>query len=305
MNISITIRHALSYYAVLSVLAACSGNAANVPAQPPDGIRSAKSKSRTFAYTGGEQSFRVPANVTSISVVADGAAGASDKGIARGGRTQAAIPVTPGETLYVFVGGRGASPAGGFNGGGSGGNYTPCVTRSCSFGGGGASDVRQGGDGVNNRILVAGGSGGHGYADFTGGLGGAKVGGKGHGGPAGGQRGRAGFGGTKNHGGAGGAGGDGFGNPGSPGALGVGGTGGNADKTSGNHFINCGGGGGGGYYGGGGGGSGSKGSGSFGGGSGGSGGGGSSFVESSAGAVHLYQGWQTDTGDGVIVFTWH
>ncbi len=297
-------RYALSCSAAALLVAGCGGLSPNITAAAvPNATGVPKGGSKTFKYTGGEQSFKVPSKVRMITVVADGAAGASNGAIALGGRTRATITVKPGQTLYVFVGGEGASPIGGFNGGGNGGN-DPNYCGDCSFGGGGASDVRQYGDGLDDRILVAGGGAGHGYKEFRGGYGGGQTGGMGHGGPPGGQRGRGGSGGTQDQGGAGGAGGDGFGNPGSSGTLGVGGTGGNANKTSGNHFINCGGGGGGGYYGGGGGGSGSKGSGSFGGGSGGAGGGGSSYAEPSAIGVQMWQGWQTDTGNGKIVLSW-
>lgn len=305
-------RSASIRWAVMSVLVAfiagCGSDMVGSSVPPRSDSAGAALKSRTFAYTGDEQSFSVPSGVTSIEVLADGAAGAGDavktKGISRGGRTHAIVTVTPSEKLYIFVGGQGSASAGGFNGGGNGGSDPNCRSNNCSFGGGGASDVRQGGDGWNNRILVAGGGGGHGYKEFAGGLGGSKVGGTGHGGPPGGQRGQGGLGGNQKQGGSGGAGGLGFGNPGSAGMRGIGGAGGDADYTSGNHYINCGGGGGGGYYGGGGGGSGSKGSGSFGGGSGGAGGGGSSYVERSAKGVQMWQGWTTDTGDGVVVFSW-
>ena len=41
-----------------------------------------------------------------------------------GGRTRATLPVTPGETLTVVVGGTTFEQAGGFNGGGDGGTGT-------------------------------------------------------------------------------------------------------------------------------------------------------------------------------------
>jgi hypothetical protein len=52
-----------------------------------------------------------------------------------GGRTQGALEVVPGETLYFYVGGAGGKPTGGWNGGGAG--------RDSHGGGGGATDVRR------------------------------------------------------------------------------------------------------------------------------------------------------------------
>ncbi len=261
--------------------------------------RNATSESQTFYYTGAEQSFKVPSGVTSINVVADGAAGASyePQKVALGGRTQAAIPVTSDETLYVFVGGQGSTGSGGFNGGGG-------VPSGGGYGGGGASDVRQGGHASSDRILIAGAGGGSGDLYKHGGAGGGTTGKKGGGGTP--MRhymvGGGGGGGNQSQGGSGGTGGYYSGHSGSSGALGAGGTGGQNGSYSSQSRGN-GGGGGGGYYGGGGGG---------GGGSetcgpafpGGGGGGGSSYVESSATGVKMHQGWKHDIGNGQIVFSW-
>jgi hypothetical protein len=269
----------------------------------PGDVRGAASRSHTFDFTGAEQSFKVPSGVRSINVVADGAAGASER-FGLGGRTEATIPVTPHETLYVFVGGQGSTTGGGFNGGGG-------VPGAGGYGGGGASDVRAGGDGLSNRILVAGagggpgaaGQGGRGAPVVLGGAGGGPTGEHGAGEKGGkGRRGGGGGGGSQSQGGSGGTGGYYSGYPGSSGALGSGGTGGQNGSYSSESYGN-GGGGGGGYYGGGGGG---------GGGSlscgpavdGGGGGGGSSYVESSATGVEMYQGWKDDTGNGLVVFSW-
>ena len=126
----------------------------------------------SFAFTGAQRSFTVPAGVTRITVDAVGASG----GI--GNRNNTNTPglgeevkatlsgLTSGETLYVYVGGAGGPgvdyiPAPGFNGGG------PAVY---SGGGGGASDVRtvntQDMAGLNARFIVAGGGGGAGGALF-------------------------------------------------------------------------------------------------------------------------------------------
>ena len=96
-----------------ALLAGCGGS------QLPIAARGATSNGtdslpyhKTFKYTGKEQTFAVPAGVTSIAVVvARGAAGGgvgnyrSRSGL--GGRVYGVLPVIPGETLYVFVGGAG------------------------------------------------------------------------------------------------------------------------------------------------------------------------------------------------------
>jgi hypothetical protein len=79
---------------------------------------------QAFTYTGAQQSFTVPAGVTSVSIDAYGAQGGNSGGL--GGRATGALSVTPGQVLYVYVGGAGANGsgsgwhAGGFNGGGNG-----------------------------------------------------------------------------------------------------------------------------------------------------------------------------------------
>lgn len=103
----------------------------------------------------------------------------------KGGRTTATIAVTPGETIYLNVGGYGrggdsvfdnSGPSvGGENGGGAGGPGYVEQGSPGGGGGGGASDVRRGGTGLDQRIIVAGGGGGGGGAGFAndGGAGGA------------------------------------------------------------------------------------------------------------------------------------
>jgi Glycine rich protein len=199
-----------------------------------------------FVYTGAEQTFTVPTRVSSLQVVAVGATGGPgwfDVGGGPGGVTVAEVPVTPGETLYVEVGGYGSSAfvccSSSFNGGGAGG----ADLLGGPGGGGGASDLRRlsrttpGSE--SSRLVVAGGGGG---AALNGGGAASAAGGScetcaGPGGP-----------GTTSAGGAGGdAGGD-DADDGDAGALGTGGDGGRGYDAGG------GGGGGGGYYGGGGGG---------------------------------------------------
>jgi hypothetical protein len=265
---------------------------------------------KTFRYIGAKQRFRIPQDVTKVKVIARGAAGAGYEP-SRGGRINATIPVIPGETLTIVVGGEASGQKGGFNGGGDGGN-DHCGYGCPSFGGGGASDVRQGGDRVADRVLVAGGGGGQGgsWPNFVpggaGGRGGGSTGGSGaNGGPSSGYiGGGGGLGGTQRAGGSGGTPSscDYYdGNFGSYGQLHDGGTGGQGGTYGGTGPG--GGGGGGGYYGGGGGGSGS----SFqsycytGGGG---GGGGSSYIEPKATQFHSWQGWKNATTSGLVVISW-
>ncbi|HZE07028.1 MAG TPA: hypothetical protein VE127_17500, partial [Solirubrobacteraceae bacterium] len=120
----------------------------------------------TFTYTGGEQSYTVPAGITGLHVVLVGAAGAAvGQPGGYGAELTADIPAPAGTTtLYVEVGGKGGlanpptvaySATGGFNGGGSG-----------EYGGGGASDIRTVSDSqpnsLSSRLAVAGGGGGAG-----------------------------------------------------------------------------------------------------------------------------------------------
>jgi hypothetical protein len=195
-----------------------------------------------FNYTGAQQTWIVPAGVTNVTIEAWGAQG-GDSGICGGtvdfdgglgGFATGTLNVSPGQTIYVFVGGKPTTnpngySAGGWNGGGSSGQY--------GGGGGGASDVRVGGNTFNNRVIVAAGGGGgnHGCPNH------------GHGGAGGGLTGAAGIsyqnwaapgGGTQVAGGLGGA---------MPSQAGTFGTGGGATIGSDYHV----GGGGGGWYGGG------------------------------------------------------
>ena len=86
--------------------------------------------SQVFDYTGAVQTFIVPPRVTAVTITALGAQGGASFNTAGGlgGQTVATVSVTPGETLYVYVGGIGGSGsfagggAGGFNGGASGGS---------------------------------------------------------------------------------------------------------------------------------------------------------------------------------------
>jgi outer membrane protein OmpA-like peptidoglycan-associated protein len=123
----------------------------------------------TFGFTGRAQTWTVPAGITQATF--DVAGGQGGKGGFDGGlgaRVVATIPVTPGATFQINVGGKGldrppkvtscvlVTNTGGWNGGGDGGNNGDCGSQ----GGGGASDVRVGGTDLNHRWIVAGGGGG-------------------------------------------------------------------------------------------------------------------------------------------------
>ncbi|MES2800459.1 MAG: T9SS type B sorting domain-containing protein [Bacteroidota bacterium] len=211
--------------------------------------QSATAQSVTFGFTGSPQSWTVPTCVNSITVTVAGAEGGGGSG-GNGAVVTTVINVTPGDVLNLYVGGSGACPGAGWNGGAIGhassGNNAPW--NSC--GGGGASDIRINGTGLANRIVVAAGGGGEGGGSVTstpttvnfGGSGGCATGVMG-----GATFGQGAPGGTQTAGGAGGVPWAGTPPGGSPGSIGNGGQGGPWDTASG-------GGGGGGYYGGGGGG---------------------------------------------------
>jgi hypothetical protein len=153
-----------------------------------------------YGFTGGQQTFAVPAGVSSLNITAIGAGGAGSdlavgnsdattvtltSGATSGGRgavVSASVPVTPSSTLYVLVGGEPTttpnvpqagcyemvSCVGGFNGGGSG--------ETTDGGGGGASDVRTVSSclpgcstdlasSLDSRLLVAAGGGGGGEGE--------------------------------------------------------------------------------------------------------------------------------------------
>ncbi|RYY90691.1 MAG: HYR domain-containing protein [Chitinophagaceae bacterium] len=134
-----------------------------------------ESKTDTFYYTGGAQTFTVPDDVTSIQVDLRGAAaGGPVRGT--GGRVQATLNVTPGQVLYLYAGGQGnyvpysGGVVGGYNGGGRSKN-------AYSGSGGGATDIRIGGTALTDRVMVAGGGAGGVYTYAPGGNGGGLTGG--------------------------------------------------------------------------------------------------------------------------------
>ncbi|HET8814049.1 MAG TPA: glycine-rich protein [Solirubrobacterales bacterium] len=227
-------------------------------------VSPAQATTNVFSHTGNEQTFVVPSGVHLLHVLLIGGSGGQGGVAAEGGaaaEVMADLEVTPGETLYIEVGGTGKDNseggAGGFNGGANGGGG--------AGGGGGASDIRlvPGSTllSLESRLVVAAGGGGGGGDGVTSPPGdGGDAGSAGESNEAGNEGGGAGteFG--------GGGGGFGNGESGDSGELGSGGSGGNGEVGT-----NGGGGGGGGLNGGGGGGGGLN-------AGGGGGGGGSSLV---------------------------
>ncbi|WP_436344492.1 glycine-rich protein [Natronorubrum sp. FCH18a] len=111
----------------------------------------------TYSSPGNYQ-WDVPDEAVEFTVECYGAEGGDyggDGTSGKGGYAQATFPGDISNTLYLYVGG-----ANGYNGGGDGGG------RGSDAGGG--TDVRVGGTGLNDRILVAGGGGGAVYGEYGG-----------------------------------------------------------------------------------------------------------------------------------------
>ena len=152
------------------------------------GVASATTK--TFTFTGAEQTFVVPTGITKLHVDAVGGRGGdgmADSGGpfgvgGLGAHASGDVGVTANEVLFVLVGGNGtaatanAGGAGGFNGGGIGGSSggDPC---NGAGGGGGASDVRTTLSSLASRLVIAAGGGGGGGSVNGGGVGGGGGGG--------------------------------------------------------------------------------------------------------------------------------
>ena len=122
----------------------------------------------TLFFTGGEQNYTIPCGVSMVTIDAFGGKGAngSDGGNnsfggvgGLGAHAQGVLSVTNGQSFTVVIGGQATGVTGGYNGGGFGGN---AGTSFGAGGGGGATDIRFGGNTIGDRILVAGGGGGGG-----------------------------------------------------------------------------------------------------------------------------------------------
>ncbi len=137
-----------------------------VSANPTPNCSAGSTCTISFAFTGDFYSWTVPSGVTSLTVDLYGAQGGSGGSAGgRGGRVQGTLAVTPGATIYIYVGGQS-----GYNGGGAAG--TGAGATLSAFPGGGATDIRIGGQTLNNRVVVAGGGGGAGRNNCTGQTGG-------------------------------------------------------------------------------------------------------------------------------------
>jgi large repetitive protein len=225
-NNGVNINTAGTYYVTYNVTDS-SGNAATQVTRTVNVV--APSNIFTYTYTGAYETFTAPAAGTYLIEVWGASGGSSITSGCTGGLggySKGEITLSSGNSLYVYVGGAGSvatasgTTLGGWNGGGSVEGTNVEARRSGS--GGGASDVRQGGTALSNRIIVAGGGGGSGsrYSNYFGGFGGGTTGGN-------------------NHNGAG------------AGTSSAGGSVGGALGTGGNGAATSRGGGGGGYYGGG------------------------------------------------------
>jgi hypothetical protein len=209
--------------AAYGLITAWSASAAQVSCTPSAGFNTCVQ----FTYSGAQQTFTVPAGVTSLDAAL---LGADAGGAGLGGRATGTVAVTPGQTLTVTVG----QLAGPFGGGGPGAGVPAGCSQLCGTDGGGMSALWNGAPNVAaNALLIAGGGGGRGGGNGPGGDGGGLTGGTGAGGAGGGTQ------------SAGGAGSNAICAPGTSGTHFQGGAG--AGSTNG------GGGGGGGWYGGGGG----------------------------------------------------
>jgi hypothetical protein len=120
----------------------------------------------TFNNTDAYQSYTVPSGVTDILFDLLGASGGNGSGNynvygGAGARVKGSLSVTPGDILYIFVGGvgqnSGTGGSGGFNGGGSGfGTFGG----NGGGGGGGATDIRINSTSFSSVVAIAGGGGG-------------------------------------------------------------------------------------------------------------------------------------------------
>jgi PKD repeat protein len=119
-----------------------------------------------YGYSGDVQTFTVPDGVTSLNLECWGAEGGRSSSCGpgtaaagKGGYASGTLAVTPGATVYMYVGGQGSPVVGdGYGGGGYNGGADGHA--GYSSGGGGATDIRIGGTMLAHRVLVAGGGGG-------------------------------------------------------------------------------------------------------------------------------------------------
>jgi hypothetical protein len=158
-----------------AVTASTAGTADKTPPsagqQPPAQVPGPTTFSTPSACSSAS-SYTVPAGAAAVQVTATGGAGAAGTlhGSANapgglGGAVTETFPVTPGDTLYVQVGGAGAGAVGGAGGGGNGGGSDDGAN-DLSGGGGGASGVSSTPD-CSQWLVVAGGGGGGGSGVYS------------------------------------------------------------------------------------------------------------------------------------------
>jgi hypothetical protein len=147
--------------------------------------------SQTFNATGADQTFIVPAGVTSINVQLFGAGGGVFNNYLNygaglggyGGSTEGTLAVTPGEQLTIIVGKTGNPSNVGattYGGGGAGGYCPPPSSCSAKGGAGGGRSAVRNSAGV--ELMTAGGGGGNAsQTTAPGGAGGGLTGGNGSG----------------------------------------------------------------------------------------------------------------------------
>jgi len=120
-----------------------------------------QSRTKTFQYTGAEQVWSIPSQVTSIQFDVKGAGGRASSNNQAGGTgagVQGTLNVSGLSSLRIFVGGQALANAAGWNGGGAG----SAISGGNGGGGGGASDIRTSTT-LQSRLVVAAGGGGGGY----------------------------------------------------------------------------------------------------------------------------------------------
>ncbi|MGA2519733.1 MAG: Ig-like domain-containing protein [Acidimicrobiales bacterium] len=112
----------------------------------------------TFHYAAGGQSWTVPTGVGTETLTLYGAKGGTTDVSVPGGlgaKVTGTLQIAAGTSVLLTTGGAGGFNVAGSNGGSAG--------EGDSGGGGGATDVRVGGSGLAQRVLVAGGGGGAGF----------------------------------------------------------------------------------------------------------------------------------------------
>ena len=165
--------------------------------------------SSSLDYTGANQTFTVPAGVTSITAKLWGAGGGSAEGHdgGAGGAVTATIPVTAGEVLNIVVGRGGVVGSGPTYGGGGIGQPSGGNSVNHGTGGGGLSGIFRGTAldpaQASNALAIAGAGGGAGGYSTTGGNPTGGAGGGLSGEKGGGQAASSGNGGSQSAGGAG------------------------------------------------------------------------------------------------------